>query len=760
MVGIHYADFSKERLIGFRLFETSSKAAKDVDLQSVFKFLQEGRRIENLRLKDRSKAKSGGMVDLIEGSQGSIDKYPFFVQRKPLGEQDIIVILAKDPDEPVYIIYSSFVDKILGITEEKLLERLNEKTAGNGDIAVLANGKVVNRGNTRYIASKAGQFVSEKIVKKPKKISKEGLKVAKNPIGQASTAQPSQSQSDEKRGSLEIRKYRRKVVHKVAPDIPMNELKCSHNDKMTVEQKLIRSFNAIKEIRPFYAATLSVIPKVESNSIEVPTAGVTATKYYFNPEFISKLTESELVFVNMHEASHISLLHPARGRGKNTKVFNVACDLFINRMLCLELGLNKLGDTVSLGEKGKLKVTAPIGVLYDERIDITKDTAESIYRELMKENSEKLSRSDSSGEKKPQNGKEDNEDNTEGNGNQEGNLGGESPIEGESEKQAQRGKGQGQDQGQGQGQGRKQGKGKNTGRGQGQGRGQGNGQEQADGQEQGQGQGQGQGQNNNLTFRGRDLGVDGTNDGKMTMGTGDLIEDEDSDKVGDDGLKQQSKNLVNRADTVAKMWGLGAGGSLLEKLAIAAIAPKVGWRSVLRKKLTGFAGKVSTYAAPDRRFLSRNMILPGPKAMEMNKLDGIKIAIDTSGSISRNELEIALAQIQQLLKLYKAEAEALYWDTAVANTGRFKDIKGLLDIRPAGGGGTDPNCIYEYFEKMKKKPSRGYVQPSVVVVFTDGYFGEINPKFKRYDTIWIISKNGDRNFKPPFGIVAPIIDDD
>ena len=61
------------------------------------------------------------------------------------------------------------------------------------------------------------------------------------------------------------------------------------------------------------------------------------------------------------------------------------------------------------------------------------------------------------------------------------------------------------------------------------------------------------------------------------------------------------------------------------------------------------------------------MIVPGPKPLEPDKLKGVKVCIDTSGSISDKELGIALTQIMQLLKTYKAEAQALYWDTDICN---------------------------------------------------------------------------------------------
>ena len=128
------------------------------------------------------------------------------------------------------------------------------------------------------------------------------------------------------------------------------------------------------------------------------------------------------------------------------------------------------------------------------------------------------------------------------------------------------------------------------------------------------------------------------------------------------------------------------------------IAPRINWRSLIKNKLTLATQKITTYAKPDKRFLSRRRILPGPKQMENDQLDNVKVCIDTSGSIGDKELGIALAQIKQLLKVYKAKAELMYWDTQVRVCEPFNNVQELLKIMPGGGGGTDVNCVFEQFE--------------------------------------------------------------
>jgi predicted metal-dependent peptidase len=151
------------------------------------------------------------------------------------------------------------------------------------------------------------------------------------------------------------------------------------------------------------------------------------------------------------------------------------------------------------------------------------------------------------------------------------------------------------------------------------------------------------------------------------------------------------------------------------------------------------------------------MTMPGPKEMDPDSLDNIKICVDTSGSISDKDLGIALAQIKQLLNNYKANAELLYWDTEVRAVYPFKNVAELVKCKPMGGGGTEGQCIFEYFDTNKDYIRGLKKKPSTIVVFTDGYIGDVDIRYKKKygDTIWIISQNGDKNFKPSFGVVAP-----
>ena len=111
-----------------------------------------------------------------------------------------------------------------------------------------------------------------------------------------------------------------------------------------------------------------------------------------------------------------------------------------------------------------------------------------------------------------------------------------------------------------------------------------------------------------------------------------------------------------------------------------------------------------------------------------------------------------MSQCDQLLRTYHADAELIYWDTDVRSKGMFKDRREMLKVQVQGGGGTDINCIFKYFESKDCKE-----KPKVVIVFTDGYFGELDEAYvKKYNrnTIWVIPEQDRISFNPPNGKVA------
>ena len=84
--------------------------------------------------------------------------------------------------------------------------------------------------------------------------------------------------------------------------------------------------------QPFFSYIvnhMAIIEKKEVGTMAVNSRG----DLFYNPEFVDKLNDDELMGVVSHEALHCSLLHLKRLGGKDMKLWNYATDLAANTML-------------------------------------------------------------------------------------------------------------------------------------------------------------------------------------------------------------------------------------------------------------------------------------------------------------------------------------------------------------------------------------------------------------------------------------------
>lgn len=232
---------------------------------------------------------------------------------------------------------------------------------------------------------------------------------------------------------------------------------------------------------------------------------------------------------------------------------------------------------------------------------------------------------------------------------------------------------------------------------------------------------------------------------------GKYTKDLDYANIGDVATDiDKAKSIITEAITKEKLAGRGDGGlvRVIEKV----MCEKVHWEKLVSKFLIDETQKETSYRTTDYRMNYQEAIFPGHKSWDKSKLDKVKICIDTSGSISDMELGVFADAIMQLLKRYKVGAELIYWDTECQSSGMVTDKSTFEKVEIKGCGGTSPVCLFEYFNSKKCR-----VKPSLVLILTDGYIcnnnlSKYSSKYK--NTIWLICKNGDKNFKPPFGSVS------
>lgn len=228
-------------------------------------------------------------------------------------------------------------------------------------------------------------------------------------------------------------------------------------------------------------------------------------------------------------------------------------------------------------------------------------------------------------------------------------------------------------------------------------------------------------------------------------------------------MVNDSKQILQEAKTRYDMQSNGqdtsAGnmaGGLLEQVT-KLLKSRIDWRKLLRRYCIQYITKDSSYKVPDKRMYYQNAIYPGQYSDSEDVLKDVKVCIDTSGSISTEDLQYILGQVDSLMRTYKTKAEVLSWDTEVEGSFELDSIKGTSNQKSynlCGRGGTNPKCLFDYFNSNRCK-----VKPFVTLIFTDGYFyTDMNltasDKRKYKNTIWIMTRNYNSQFVPEVGKVA------
>lgn len=136
---------------------------------------------------------------------------------------------------------------------------------------------------------------------------------------------------------------------------------------MSVDIESIKRKMLIKY--PFFGSIVANVDYKENNKIA--TAGTDGKTIYYNPEFLSGLTESEQIFVFAHEVCHIAFNHILRSEGKNQKIWNKATDAVINQFLKKD-GLTMIKGGVDIEEA----INYDSEELYNKLLDEKKENKE------------------------------------------------------------------------------------------------------------------------------------------------------------------------------------------------------------------------------------------------------------------------------------------------------------------------------------------------------------------------------------------------
>lgn len=86
---------------------------------------------------------------------------------------------------------------------------------------------------------------------------------------------------------------------------------------------------------------------------KIETAATDGRRYFWNPEFLEKLTADELATVMQHEGYHVIFFHVKRGRGKMHQVWNISVDYVVNACIWVDHEKTHRKGTVFGGNIGE-----------------------------------------------------------------------------------------------------------------------------------------------------------------------------------------------------------------------------------------------------------------------------------------------------------------------------------------------------------------------------------------------------------------------
>lgn len=170
------------------------------------------------------------------------------------------------------------------------------------------------------------------------------------------------------------------------------------------------------------------------------------------------------------------------------------------------------------------------------------------------------------------------------------------------------------------------------------------------------------------------------------------------------------------------------------------IHPEVDWRDVLRDVVARATRSDYTWTRPNRRYHGR-VILPGLHGLET---DDVIVCVDTSGSMSAQDLSLAAGAIDEIMEYMPACIQVVYSDAEVSSSQEFQPGEPLA-LKPTGGGGTSLDPALQW--------AADYDRPVAAIIYvTDGHAPDptVDPGA---DTVWLVTRHGNPNFRPPVGRV-------
>jgi predicted metal-dependent peptidase len=420
-------------------------------------------------------------------------------------------------------------------------------------------------------------------------------------------------------------------------------------DLHALETKLAAARTRLILEKPFLGALVMHLPMKAADPKWCKTTATDARNFYFNPDYISRLTLEQTQFVLAHEAMHCALSHFNRRNHRQKHRWDVACDYAVNMIL---------DDERMHGPDNALMNAAYRGL-----------TAEEIYPVLHEDPPEET---------------------------QDMHLFDNEPSEGGGEGE----------------------------------------QQEKDDAEQGKGQGEksdsSEGESGSKPEQQEQQAGEGSQDSEPQQASESQIPPPPTDP---DKLDEQWKSRLAAAAQGARQ--AGKLSQSMMRLVDNLLAPQLPWRALLARYMMNAARDDYSFQRTSRR--EGDALMPRLYSQSVNVI----VVLDTSGSVTRDELHEFLSEIDALKTQVRAAVTLHACDDKLDASGPWRYAMWesmVLPVEISGGGGTDFQPVFEWVAKEQ-------LNPDLLVYFTDaeGQFPEREPA---YPVAWLVKGKA----RTPFGI--------
>jgi len=160
------------------------------------------------------------------------------------------------------------------------------------------------------------------------------------------------------------------------------------------------------------------------------------------------------------------------------------------------------------------------------------------------------------------------------------------------------------------------------------------------------------------------------------------------------------------------------------------------WRAILRDFVAATTPADYRWTPPNRRYIASGLYLP---SIERQGVGEIVIAVDTSGSIGKLELEQFAGEISAISEEAQPKAiHVVYCDAAVQSNQQFGPSEPVR-LEPRGGGGTDFCPAFQWVTENNIAP--------VCFIYLTDLCCHSYPEAPEYPVLWVTESRR----KAPFG---------